>query len=117
MSTAAIGSFVWVHLSNNTKSHPVEIYIGDCRNISQLIKLIKAELSPDLDNVSIARINLYSSNDSNAEPLDPGLEVSALFTSSNAAGATSKNPLYIKIIDADIIITSSSKGMYIPSSF
>jgi hypothetical protein len=66
-------------------------------------------LPNQLRALDINQINLYSSNDSNAEPLDPGLEVSALFTSSNAAGATSRNPLYIKIIDADI----ASKGKYI----
>jgi hypothetical protein len=99
---------VWVKYGNDS-GHVIKAPTTNCRDVYDLIKLIKAELSPDLDNVSVARINLYSSNDSNAGPLDPGLEVSALFTSSNAAGATSKNPLYIKIIDADI----ASKGKYI----
>jgi hypothetical protein len=109
MSTAAIGSFVWVHLSNSTKSHPVEIYIGDCRNISQLIKLIKAELSPKLDNVSIDQINLYSSNDNNATALRPGLNLSTLFTQPNVAGTTYDTPLYIKVEEG--VFTSLDKGL------
>ena len=86
--------FVWVQYGNG---RAVEVS-ADCRNVNQFIKAIIKELSPELNDVPVHKINLYTSNDQNATPLRPGIQLSSLFVGDNYAGKHDDNPLYVRVI-------------------
>jgi hypothetical protein len=107
-SEPIIPTYVWVQLGS---TRPIRVSTSNSLIIDELIKLIKyQELPNQLRTVDSNQINIYTSNDNNATPLPPDLILSTLFTQPNAVGTTAKNPLYIKIIDIDNDIASSSSS-------
>jgi len=67
---------IWIQLP---PGDAVRIPIKDCEIVDDLKEVIKNKLSPDLNDVPVHKINLYTSNDLNATPLRPGIQLSSLF--------------------------------------
>jgi hypothetical protein len=107
-SEPVVPSYAWVKLGS---TRPIRVPTSNCSIVDDLIKLIKnQELPNQLQTIDVNQINLYSSNDINSTPLRADLSLSILLTPPNVAGTSYDNPLYIKIIDADSGIASSSNG-------
>jgi len=87
--------FIWVQYGNGRAS---KVSTSDCLDVDDLIKAITKVLSPKLNEVPVDEIELYTSNDQNATPLRPGIQLSSLFVGDSYAGKQDDNPLYVRII-------------------
>jgi len=84
----------------------VRIPIKDCVIVDDLKEVIKNKLSPELNDVPVHKINLYTSTDQNATPLRPGIQLSSLFVEENYAGKQDCYPLYVRIIQNEKSIST-----------
>ena len=87
--------FVWIQYGNGRAS---KVSTTDCLDIDDLKEVIKNKLSPKLNDVPVDEIELYTSNDQNATPLRPGIQLSSLFVGDSYAGKQDDNPLIVRII-------------------
>ena len=86
---------IWIQLPLGAA---VRIPIKQCEIVDDLKEVIRNKPSPELNDVPVHKINLYTSSDQNAIPLRPGIQLSSLFVGDNYAGKHDDNPLYIRII-------------------
>jgi hypothetical protein len=103
------GQNVWVKYG---KGHAVELSVPSTFNVSRLIKVIKGELSPDLDEFSVGRIYLHKPEeerkeggehkDSEETAYEPDVLVSVILQ--GGVGQTSRNPIIIR--------TTAQQGIY-----
>ena len=91
-------AFVWIQYGNGCAS---KVSTSDCLDVDDLKEVIKNKLSPELNDVPVHKINLYTSIDQNATPLRPGIQLSSLFVGDNYAGKQDDNPLYVRIIPTE----------------
>jgi len=95
-------AFVWVQYGNG---RAVEVST-DYRNVNQFIKAIIKELSPELNDVPVHKINLYTSNDQNAQALFPDELLSDVLSQHHPIGSNARQPFYVRIIQYEKSIST-----------
>ncbi|KAJ3307851.1 hypothetical protein HDV04_002450, partial [Boothiomyces sp. JEL0838] len=81
-----MASELWVKLGNYRAT---QVSTDGCSNVDKFLKACKKELEPDLDNVSLARLTLSTTE--NGPPLEPGAHL--------PAENTARTPLFIRVVD------------------
>jgi hypothetical protein len=92
---------VWVKYGTG---HAVKVSVPPCRDVSDLIEVIKDKLSPDLDAFSVGRIELYKPEEERKEGGEhkggeetayrPSKLVSDILT--ERVGVDDENPIFIR---------------------
>ena len=73
----------------------VRIAIKDCEIVDDLKEVIKKKLSNTLSSVDPSQINLYISNDQNAQALFPDELLSDVLTLHHPIGSNARQPFYV----------------------
>jgi len=88
-------AFVWIQYGNGCAS---KVSTSDCLDVDDLKEVIKNKLSPELNDVPVHKINLYTSNDQNVQALFPDELLSEVLTLHHPIGSNARQPFYIRII-------------------
>ena len=107
-----VPDYLWVKYGD---LNSVEVSTKDCKNIGRFIKAIKKEFSQDLDQYSVARIDLFYKNSVSGKfvKLRPGLHLSMLENLPDFEDNSDLNPLIIQVsngILTDYLISSFSSS-------
>ena len=87
--------FVWIQYGNGRAS---KVSTTDCLDVDDLIKAIIKELSPELNDVPVHKINLYTSNDQNVQALFPDEILSDVLSLHHPIGSNARQPFHVRII-------------------
>ena len=89
---------IWIQLP---PGDAVRIPIKDCEIVDDLKEVIKNKLSPDLNDVPVHKINLYTSSDQNVQSLFPDELLSEVLSLHHPVGSNARQPFYVRIIQTE----------------